>query len=359
MVTLKANYLAECAGYEVYIVMTDAREKGPFFPLSPKVHLIQLDENFEELWNQPLWRRICLYLKHQRAYRRKLTQCLMELRPDITVSTLRREINFLCDIPDGSKKVGEIHVNRLSFRNLSTEGSLPAKVIQKYWNAQLLRSLRRLDAFVVLTQRDKEAWGELSNTHVIPNPLAFYVDHPEVRSTKTAVAFGRYCPEKGFDLLIQTWKKVHREHPDWKLHIYGDDSPEFVDYIKENGMEDICLPHPFTNRVMEHLCEHEFLILSSRTEGFGMIIAEAMACGRPVAAFDCPFGPREIIRNGEDGLLARAEDTDDLADKVCRLIENPSLRAQLGKQAHENIRRLHMEKIGSMWTNLFEELKRT
>jgi glycosyltransferase involved in cell wall biosynthesis len=358
VVTLKANYLADFAGYEVYIVMTDAKGKAPFFPLSSRVHLIQLDEDFEELWNQPLWRRIFLYLKHQRGYRRKLTQCLMELRPDITISTLRREINFLCDIPDGSKKIGEIHMNRKYFRTLSEGGRLRCvyRWLQKLWERQLVHSLCKLDAFVALTDRDAEQWGELRNVHVIPNPLAFYIEKPERVENCTAMAMGRFCNQKGFDLLVQAWRKVVLRHPDWKLHFYGDDGEEFRRYIAQYHMEAYCIPHPFTDNTQAAMEQHSFFVLGSRFEGFGMVMAEAMACGLPVVAFDCPYGPREIIRDGEDGMLAKPENTDDLAEKLCRMIEDASRRGQMGERAHENIRRLHMEKVGRMWTDLFDEL---
>lgn len=358
VVTLKANYLADCASYDVYIVMTDAKGQAPFFPLSPKVHLVQLDENFEELWNQPLWRRIFLYLKHRRGYRRKLTQFLMDLRPDITISTLRREINFLCDIPNGSKKIGEIHMNRKYFRTLSHEGCLRGiyRALQKYWERQLIHSLSKLDAFVALTDRDAQQWTELNNVHVIPNPLAFYEEHPKRVENNTAMAMGRFCHQKGFDLLVQAWQKVVPQHPDWALHFYGDDGEDFRRYIAQYNMEGSCFSHPFTDDTQAAMNRHSFFVLGSRFEGFGMVMAEAMACGLPVVAFDCPFGPREIIHDGEDGLLAKAEDTDDLADKLCRMIEDAPLRQQMGERAHKNIRRLHMEKIGRMWTDLFDEL---
>lgn len=358
VVTLKANYMAEYAGYDVYIVITDAKEKPPFFPLSPKVHLIQLDENFEKLWNKPLWRRIILYFKHMHGYRRKLTKCLMELRPDITISMLRREINFLCDIPDGSKKIGEIHMNRKYFRTLTDGGRLQSiyQLLQKLWEYQLVKSLRKLDAFVALTNSDAQQWTELHNVHVIPNPLAFYTDQPKRLENCTAMAMGRFCNQKGFDLLVQTWQKVVQRYPNWKLHFYGDDGEDFRRYIAQYNMEGNCIPHPFTNDTQAVMEQHSFFILSSRFEGFGMVMAEAMACGLPVVAFDCPYGPREIIHDGEDGLLAKPEDTDDLADKICHMIEDASLRQQMGERAHENIRRYHMEKVGKMWTHMFDEL---
>ncbi|MDE8707734.1 hypothetical protein PZH31_19900, partial [[Ruminococcus] torques] len=95
----------------------DGKGKPPCYTLSPKVKIIQLDIDFEELWELPLWKKVPVYLKKQRIYRRKLSAALSHLKPDITVSLLRREINFITSLKDGSKKIGELHVNRKNYRN--------------------------------------------------------------------------------------------------------------------------------------------------------------------------------------------------------------------------------------------------
>lgn len=358
VVTNKANFFAEQLGYDVYIIMTDAKEKKPFFKLSPKVKLIQLDENFEELWCQPLWKKVYLYIKHLHGYRKKLTKCLMELKPDITISTLRREINFICDIKDGSKKIGEMHMNRKEFRNLNQEKSpgIVKKIIQYIWNKQLLHSLKKLDKFVVLTERDKAEWVELNNVQAIPNPLSFYSETPSDCNNKSAIAVGRFCYQKGVDLLIQAWKEVAKRHPDWKLNIYGDNGEKITQYVKTMSMEESCILHPVTADIEKKMTENSIFILSSRFEGFGMVISEAMACGLPAVAFDCHFGPREIIKDKTDGLLAKSGDIHDLAEKICFLIEHEDERKEMGRKAYANIKRLHISQIGMVWDNLFYTL---
>lgn len=358
VVSNKASYMADTLGYEVYIIMTDAKSRKPFFPLSPKVHLIQLDENFEELWCQPLWKKVFLYLKHMRGYQKKLTRCLQEIKPDITISTLRREINFLCDIKDGSKKVGEIHVNRQEFRNLNQDKGalLVKKVIQHLWNRQLLRSLKKLDKFIVLTEQDKMQWKELDNVQVISNPLSFYADLPSKCDTKNVIAVGRFCYQKGFDLLLQIWKEVIKRHPDWTLNIYGDDGEKITNYAKEQGVLPYCKLHPVTSNIQEKFIENSIFILSSRFEGFGMVICEAMACGVPPVAFDCHYGPAEIIRDGEDGILVENGNIKQMVEKICYLIEHEDIRKQMGTAAYHNIQRYHIAQIGKLWENMFNEI---
>ena len=116
VLTTKANYLAEQLGYDVSIIITDDKGTKPYFPLSEKIHVVQLDVNIDNLWLYPIWKRLYLYKKKMRIYKRRLGKCLKQLQPDITISLLRREINFLCDIKDGSAKVGEIHFGRYKYR---------------------------------------------------------------------------------------------------------------------------------------------------------------------------------------------------------------------------------------------------
>ena len=118
VLTLKANYFVEHYGYDITIILTEGKDKPLFYPLSDKINVINLDINFEELWRCSFVKKIFVYLKKQRLFKKLLTAELMRLRPDITVSLLRREINFITDIPDGSKKIGELHVNRANYRSL-------------------------------------------------------------------------------------------------------------------------------------------------------------------------------------------------------------------------------------------------
>ena len=175
VLTTKANYFAEVAGYDVYIVLTDGKGKTPYYPLSPKVNLIQLDINFEELWHLSFLKKIIIYLSKQRVYKKRLKSTLMSLKPDITVSLLRREINFLTSIKDGSKKVGEIHVNREHYRNFEKDkDNFIKRIFASLWQKQLTNKLNQLDNFIVLTEDDRKAWKELNKVEVIPNPLSEY-----------------------------------------------------------------------------------------------------------------------------------------------------------------------------------------
>lgn len=116
VVSLKANYFADVLGYDVTIIVTEGKNSNSFFHLSDKVEVINLGLNFEEIWNVSFIEKVFLYLKKQRNYKKLLKRELMRIRPDITITTLRREINFINEINDGSRKIGEQHLSRSNYR---------------------------------------------------------------------------------------------------------------------------------------------------------------------------------------------------------------------------------------------------
>ena len=229
VLTAKANYLADQLGYDVSIIITDDKGTNPYFPLSEKVNVVQLDVNIDNLWQYPTWKRFYLYKKKIRIYQRRLDKCLNLLKPDITISLLRREINFLTEIHDGSAKVGEIHFGRYKYREANF-AFLPIFVnqwITNRWMAQLDRKVRQLDRFVVLTHEDATYWKGMNNLTVMPNPITINNGEQSNCTKKRVIAVGRYTYQKGFDLLIKTWEIVNKEHPDWELHIFGGGDNQF------------------------------------------------------------------------------------------------------------------------------------
>lgn len=359
VMTLKANYFAEHLGYDITIVITDGKGKEPFYALSDKVKVVNLDIGFEELWNQPFWKKVILYLKKQRQYKRKLTDCLMELRPDITISMLRREINFINSIKDGSHKIGEIHINRAHFRNFEEkDNNFVKNLFSKFWMNTLLGKLKQLDKFVVLTESDKKAWQELDNVEVISNPLSFAPTTVCSHSNKRVIAVGRYCHEKGYDHLLQAWAIVQKRCPDWRLDVFGDgDRNAYEALIDQLGIDrSRCKLNQRTQSIQQEFEQSAISVCSSRFEGFGLVIIEAMACGVPVVSFDCPWGPRTIICNGEDGILVENGNVDQLADALLKLMADDQLRTSMGSKAKVNVQRFSIEVIGDKWKKLFEEI---
>ncbi len=359
VVSFKASYFAEAYNYDVTIIVTEGNGRDCFFPLSDKVTVINLNLGFEELWKASFVKKIFLYLTKQFRYRRMLKSELMRIRPDITISVLRREINFINSIPDGSHKIGELHVNRSNYRNFtSRDNNLVKQFFARFWMNDLLTHLKKLDRMVVLTEDAKRDWPELSNVHLIPDPIPFKVDHVSTLSTKRVVCIGRYAYEKGNDLLLKAWSKVEKQCQDWTLDIYGQgNQTPYRELIHELGIDETrCHLHGSLTDVKEAYLGSSIFSLPSRFEGFGLVIIEAMACGVPVVSFDCENGPRNIISNNQDGILVKPFDVDEYADSLLRLIRDDQLRSQMGNRAHESSKRYLIEDIALQWKNLFDDV---
>ena len=356
VLTLKANYFAEQFNYDITIILTEGKDKSLFYPLSDKIKIVHLDINFEELWTCSFIKKIFVYLKKQRIFKKKLSDELMRIRPDLTISLLRREINFLNEIKDGSKKIGELHVNRANYRNFeSGDANAIKNLFAKFWMRNLVSHLKHLDRFVVLTEEDKSSWTELDNVEVIPDPLAFEIGAASPLIKKRVIAVGRYVYQKGFDLLLQSWSKVEKQHPDWELAIYGmgERSPyeQIIDEMKIDRSR--CHLYGSTPDIKKVYLDSSLFVFSSRFEGFGMVLIEAMACGLPVISFDCPCGPKDIVRHGEDGFLVPSGDTDALADAMNKLMSDDALRKEMASKAIVNVHRFQLDEIAQRWETLF------
>lgn len=359
VLTLKANYFAGHYGYDITIILTDGRDKPLFYPLSDKVKVINLDINFEELWTCSFARKIVVYLRKQREFRRRLKAELMRIRPDITVSLLRREINFINSIPDGSRKIGELHVNRANYRNFeANDTNFIKRLFAKYWMRNLVTHLKRLDRFVVLTDEDRRTWTELDNVCVIPDPLSFRPSECSTLTERRVIAVGRYVYQKGFDLLLQAWSLVEKATPDWQLAVFGTgDREPYERLIDELGIDrERCRLNGSTTDIQKEYADSSVFVFSSRFEGFGMVLVEAMACGLPVVSFDCPCGPKDIVTDGVDGLLVDSGNVDKLADSLIRIIGDDALRKRMADKARVNVRRFDMEVLAERWRQLFDEV---
>lgn len=357
---IKANYLADKLGHEVVIITTDQRGRPSYYQLSDKIKCIDISINFDAYYHQTMLKRIFSFLGKQSQCKRRLNVLLQELQADVVISLMSRILSFLPKIKDGSRKVFEYHFSRNVREQLfgSPQIGLFEKLIYRTRAKTEYRHIQKLDAFVVLTHEDALLWGDLKNLTVIPNASSFYPESQAALDNKIVITVGRLEPQKGYDYLVDVWKPVAEQHPDWKLEVYGDgkDYELIYNQITEANLQDSILIKKPTSEIEKKLLNSSIYLMTSRFEGFPMVLVEAMACGLPVVSFRCPCGPQDIINDEEDGFLIAIGDYQSMSSSLLKLIENENLRKKMGHAARVNIKRFSQDEVMSQWENLFNKL---
>lgn len=356
----KANYLADVMGYDVTIITTDRKDKANFFDFSSLIKFVDLEINYNELESLPIYKALPTQLEKRRLHYLRLEAVLNEIKPDISISTYTHELSILSEIKDGSKKIAEIHFSKpyKSIEYKSSSIPLLKRVIALVGEKRKYRYINKYDAFVVLTEEDRKRWSEVKKVKVIPNLLSFYPSEQSLCTEKRIISVGRLTRQKGYPLLIEAWQIVARKYPEWKLAIFGEgeDKEMLQRMIREAELTSSISIYPPTNNIVQEYLNSSVYVMSSIYEGFGLVLTEAMACGLPCISFDCPSGPSEIIKDGEDGFLVETENIEELAQKIILLTENEELRIEMGQKAKVNAQRFLPEYIMPKWISLFNEV---
>ncbi|MBY4731317.1 glycosyltransferase family 4 protein [Cupriavidus pauculus] len=212
------------------------------------------------------------------------------------------------------------------------------------------------EAVVVLTERDRQRWLEAlqprSRVVAIPNPLPFpFPETAAPRKSKTVLAIGRLVAAKGFDVLLRAWAHVVAEAPGWQLIIHGEgkERSALVALSRQLGLHD-SVTMPGICEDARHAYEHASVFcLSSRYEGFALVLVEAMAFGLPIVSTDCETGPRELLRSGENAIVVPVDDTHALARGLLQVIRAGELSSALGKQGRKDALEYVLATIIAKW----------
>ena len=355
----KVVWLKKHTDWEVMVVTTDQHNRLPFYPFPDEVRRVDLGINYSDDNEKGVFGKITGYLRRRKVHQRKLSELLRKEKADIVVSLYPSESSFLPDIKDGSRKVLELHYCKFFRLQYGRKGLLGW--IDRLRTRQDERIVRRFDKFVVLTHEDRGYWGELPNIEVIPN-AAMKVGECEadVTARKRVIAVGRLDYQKGFDRLIEAWEKVQQDetYREWKLDIFGQGEWEEMlqQSIEEKGLCETAHIYPPVKKIGKEYAESAFLVMSSNYEGFPMVMIEAMACGLPVVSFDYKCGPKDIIREGENGLLVSNGDIEGLATGMKKLMEDASFRQKLSEGAKKIVNTYSEETVMARWMELFSSL---
>lgn len=354
----KVKYLSEQMHWDVTVVTTDQHNRPSFYPFPESVRMIDLGINYSEDNVKGAFGKICGYLKKRRRHRKLLEELLIKEKADIVVSLYPSESSFIPDIKDGSKKVLEIHYCKFFRLQYGRKGLLGAIDRWRTWQDE--RIVRRFDKFVVLTNEDRGYWGKLPNICVIPNAAMFVADRYSDVSNKRVIAVGRLDYQKGFDRLIQAWEIVYKsgKYNDWRLDIFGQGEwKEMLQgIIDESGLNSSAFINKPTKNIGKEYAESAMLVMSSNYEGFPMVMIEAMACGLPVVAFDFKCGPKDIISDGENGLIIRNGDIEALAEGMMRLMEDTENRKRMSLNARKIVDTYSEKAVMDKWIGLFNNL---
>jgi glycosyltransferase involved in cell wall biosynthesis len=362
-----ANHLAR--GHPVRVISFRRKRSTTRFPLDSSISVTvvrdqrrgrnagnpltrALDRRPSRLRPRPSVKTMSLLsdLQLRRAIRSVRSGVLISCRPSLhlaSVSFARPEV----------KTVGWDHLN------------FPARFENTDQFEVLRAAVPRLDAYAVLTDEDAADYRRSlpdapTDIRVIRNSLSWPLSVERAslaaRDSKVIVAGGQLIPRKGFDLLVRAFGSVAAEHPDWQVHIYGRGrhSRVITPLVTRLGLGRQVRLQGFSEDFASVLASSAVFAMSSRSEGFPMALLEAMSVGLPIVVFDCPRGPREIIRDGHNGLLVPAGDTKAFGSALRRLIEDPELRERLGAQALLDAEQYTIDAIASDWERLFDGLYR-
>ena len=349
----KANYLATHDGNEVFM-LTISQGEHPFpFPLDNMVTHADLNIPFYTQYQYSGIRRLLSLRRLHRDCRKGIRQQLNYINPDVILCPRIEFVKDICKVKGYTPLVFESHS---SFWTSRFERAGLLRRLHTWWMNQ---SAKQAQAVVTLTEGDAAAWRKVNN-HVFVIPDVVHLNEKDVYSNvdaKSAVFVGRLSRQKNIGCLLSIWQLVRQRHPDWQLHVYGEkgdiEEPLWQQLHEEgNGIT----VHSPTTEILNVYQQHAMLLLTSRYEPFGMVLPEAMSCGLPVIAFDCPYGPADIITDDMDGFLVKDWDIMSFADKVCLLMENQDLRQQMGQAAIRSSQRYRSDRIMSVWQELFESL---
>lgn len=212
---------------------------------------------------------------------------------------------------------------------------------------------------IVLTDNDRERFGRhisLEKVSVIPNMVVAKTENSPNLNEKKIIAAGRLHYQKGFDLLIRAMKIVAKKHPDWTLNIFGEGElhESLEKDIEMSNLLNIVYLRGSSRNIYDEYAHSSIFVLSSRYEGFVMVLLEALAIGLPAVSFNCPEGPAEMLSEG-GGILVEPENVEKLSEALNYMIEHKDFRVKCVEIKDRIRERYSPEKIYSLWMNIFQE----
>lgn len=336
MTTLLANYLADKERMHVSIVsIHDGGES--FFELSPSVSVYYVNRAKHTNIYTGYIRNLCRIRKIARQIR---PHCWI----DVCTAMSLMSIPALCGL--GIRVISWEHFN--------------ANVDWNPITSRLSRGLAARFAYkiVALTHEDQAIFQQrfkARNVVCIPNPITISAETCSPLIEKNVLAIGRFTEQKGFDMLLDAWSLTKCKDNGWTLNIVGEGELENV--LKQQsvllGLHSVRFIKP-TKDVVPYYKEASIYVMSSRFEGLPLVLIEALSMGLPIISFNCQTGPKDVVENGETGILVPSGDVEKLALALDALSDSPEQRRRFQVNALRKSEDFKMPRIANLWKEIIE-----
>lgn len=347
----KVNYWANLPDTEVCIVTTEQAGKPPCYALDPKVKLIDLGINYDR--SQSYFSAV--NLKKTFSHFWKQRKLFEELKPDVIITpNYNFDHYWLSFIKEDARLLKERHSSRYLEETCRKNASFLQKL--KFRLEDWIDS--KYDQIVVLNE-DEKKYVKSNNAVVIPNPVDSNVFCADL-SKKQVIAAGRLSPVKGFDDLIYAWAIIQEEFSDWQLHFYGQDylgtQAKLQLQINALNLNQSVFFKGNVDDLPKTMTDYSIYAMTSETECFPMVLLEALSVGVPIVSYDCPNGPRNILKSEEDSFLIPYKKIDIFAAQLKKLMQDENLRHQMGQKGQENVQRFSLNIVMQQWNGLFNSM---
>ncbi|PXY43457.1 glycosyltransferase family 4 protein [Flavobacterium hydrophilum] len=341
----KSDFFVENYNYQISIIYNEVLERHTFYKFNEKAKLNNLGLNKKSLF----------YIF---KFRKKVEELIDNYCPDIIVVSDNGLKGFLVPLLIKTKAPVLLEVHGSKAEIINRKHSLLRFLKRKMHLLIKSFTITKFDQVIFLSEKSAAEWN-FYKAKIIPNSLCFEPNVQSLLTAKVAIAIGRHSYEKGLDRLLPIWKEVSTQNPEWKLKIYGDFTEDTtflkneIDKLKLQDTVDLLLPVKDIEKVYE---EASVFLMTSRFEGFGMALLEAMSFGLPVVSFDCPIGPGNLIENNVDGILIPDNDSELYIKRLDFLIQNKELQNQLAENAVKKASAFSKTEIMNLWEELFKEV---
>lgn len=356
----KMNYLAS-SGHNIILLTYEQGSHPLVYTLHQNIKHVDLDCRFFTLSAMSPIKRLFKSFIMNRRFKKRIRSIIKDFNPDTIISPTYplSVIGNLVSAKENSRLIFESH---MTYNKALKEYSKPRfyieKIVAKIFDKRAISLFQKCDCFAVLTKGDYSFWGKyISNIKIIPNPLTSYPkelsnlpkDHNRI------ISIGRLTSVKRFDRLIDSFALICNHNPFWHIDIFGEgsDRNNLLERISQLGISDrVCIHQP-TNDIYAEIQKSQLLAMTSESEGFALVLIEAMACGVPCISFNCPYGPGEIIEHDKNGLLIENGNIQEFANKLEYLMSNPNLVEEMGIYARKSAEQYRKEIIMKSWEKLY------